>query len=223
MSGSCMAQRHRCQGQHRRGPKLLEEQPPRQLNRPRLLRASAHEQMANESHRHRCSQNQSCAREMRLRDAELGDGAARKHPLALVMAAAVSSERGAACIGRQRARDVRAPRGGGSRALFCAALALALGGARASCGPREREALVELFGATEGAGWAESRNWNTSADVCAWFGVTCTPGASAVAKLCVLPASGGGVWPCLVDRVPRGAASCRITVLRAPSRGRSDY
>ncbi len=38
----------------------------------------------------------------------------------------------------------------------------------------ERAALIDLFNATNGASWTNNTNWNTSAPVCDWFGVTVT-------------------------------------------------
>ncbi len=40
----------------------------------------------------------------------------------------------------------------------------------------ERQALIALYTATNGPGWINSTNWNTTADVCDWYGVTVTNG-----------------------------------------------
>ncbi|GAA3591156.1 hypothetical protein Q4Q39_15825 [Flavivirga amylovorans] len=40
----------------------------------------------------------------------------------------------------------------------------------------ERDALVALYNATDGANWTNNTNWNTTADVCDWYGVTVTNG-----------------------------------------------
>jgi Leucine-rich repeat (LRR) protein len=41
----------------------------------------------------------------------------------------------------------------------------------------ERAGLVSLYAATGGAAsWATSTGWNTSADVCTWFGISCSAG-----------------------------------------------
>lgn len=37
----------------------------------------------------------------------------------------------------------------------------------------ERFALIEIFNATDGHQWSNAEGWNTSADVCDWYGVTC--------------------------------------------------
>eukprot|EP00658_Telonema_sp_P-2_P048983 TRINITY_DN37252_c0_g1_i1.p1 TRINITY_DN37252_c0_g1~~TRINITY_DN37252_c0_g1_i1.p1 ORF type:complete len:116 (+),score=21.26 TRINITY_DN37252_c0_g1_i1:37-384(+) len=37
----------------------------------------------------------------------------------------------------------------------------------------QRASLVELYQATEGAGWANSTGWNTSQSICQWYGVIC--------------------------------------------------
>ncbi|MDO5969779.1 immunoglobulin domain-containing protein [Flavivirga aquimarina] len=40
----------------------------------------------------------------------------------------------------------------------------------------ERDALVALYNTTDGANWTNNTNWNTTADVCDWYGVTVTDG-----------------------------------------------
>jgi hypothetical protein len=41
----------------------------------------------------------------------------------------------------------------------------------------ERAGLVSLYAATDGAAsWTTSTGWNTSADVCTWFGISCSAG-----------------------------------------------
>ncbi|TGV01071.1 leucine-rich repeat domain-containing protein [Flavivirga rizhaonensis] len=40
----------------------------------------------------------------------------------------------------------------------------------------ERDALVALYNATDGANWTNNTNWNTTVDVCDWYGVTVTNG-----------------------------------------------
>lgn len=35
----------------------------------------------------------------------------------------------------------------------------------------DRKALVALYNGTDGAKWAENRNWNTGADLSRWHGV----------------------------------------------------
>ncbi|AXT18307.1 hypothetical protein D7030_08395 [Flavobacteriaceae bacterium AU392] len=40
----------------------------------------------------------------------------------------------------------------------------------------ERDALIALYNATNGPNWTNNTNWNTSASVCDWYGVTVTNG-----------------------------------------------
>ncbi len=42
--------------------------------------------------------------------------------------------------------------------------------------PAERDALMVLYNATDGENWTNNANWNTTADVCDWYGVTVTDG-----------------------------------------------
>ena len=39
--------------------------------------------------------------------------------------------------------------------------------------PREREILMELFAATDGAHWTDNAGWGTDRPVCDWKGVFC--------------------------------------------------
>ncbi|MBI5445347.1 MAG: leucine-rich repeat domain-containing protein [Deltaproteobacteria bacterium] len=53
-------------------------------------------------------------------------------------------------------------------------LVLASGAARAAIPASERQALLDLYTSTNGAGWALSTNWNGVVGTeCTWFGVTC--------------------------------------------------
>lgn len=40
----------------------------------------------------------------------------------------------------------------------------------------ERQALIDLYNATDGPNWKNKTNWNTTADVSTWYGVTVTDG-----------------------------------------------
>ena len=51
--------------------------------------------------------------------------------------------------------------------------------------PGDRAALVDLYNAAGGAGWARNLGWSTAAGVCTWSGVTCNADGSRVTKLCV--------------------------------------
>jgi Leucine-rich repeat (LRR) protein len=37
----------------------------------------------------------------------------------------------------------------------------------------ERDALIALYNGTNGGGWTNNTGWNTDADYCSWYGVTC--------------------------------------------------
>ena len=43
--------------------------------------------------------------------------------------------------------------------------------------------LVDLYNAAGGATWSNNANWNTTADVCTWIGVTCSADGTRVAHL----------------------------------------
>lgn len=51
--------------------------------------------------------------------------------------------------------------------------------------PGDRAALLDLYHAAGGPGWTNNMGWNTPADVCSWFGVSCTADGSRVMQLCV--------------------------------------
>jgi hypothetical protein len=68
---------------------------------------------------------------------------------------------------------------------------VAAGGARleAAIPAAERQALIDLYNATNGAGWTNSTNWMGAAGTeCTWYGVTCTTGETAVEYL-MLPSN----------------------------------
>jgi hypothetical protein len=56
--------------------------------------------------------------------------------------------------------------------IFCSVLCIVI---RGDYTRDERAGLVSLYAATGGAAsWATSTGWNTSADVCTWFGINCS-------------------------------------------------
>ena len=44
----------------------------------------------------------------------------------------------------------------------------------------QRQALVDLYHATNGEGWTNSENWCTDAPIDTWFGVTCNDSGEVV-------------------------------------------
>jgi Leucine-rich repeat (LRR) protein len=58
--------------------------------------------------------------------------------------------------------------------IFCSLLCIVIGDDYTI---DERAGLVSLYDVTGGAAsWATSTGWNTSADVCSWFGISCSAG-----------------------------------------------
>jgi Leucine-rich repeat (LRR) protein len=54
-----------------------------------------------------------------------------------------------------------------------------------TCDPvlTEREILVKLYDATNGAEWKISKNWNSNADICDWHGIGCKEGRVILVNL----------------------------------------
>ena len=55
-------------------------------------------------------------------------------------------------------------------AFVLVVLAAVAAGARAD---QYRDALMDLYTATNGAAWTNNAGWGTSANYCTWFGVSC--------------------------------------------------
>ncbi len=77
---------------------------------------------------------------------------------------------------------------GGRRFARAAAVAMVLLAAatmaQAAIPAAERQALVDLYNATNGAGWTDNSNWNGAPGTeCNWFGVTCDGGQTTVMQL----------------------------------------
>jgi Leucine-rich repeat (LRR) protein len=68
--------------------------------------------------------------------------------------------------------------------VFVCGFASALASVTAATVPSsERAVLVALYNSANGSGWFNNTNWNTSADVCTWYGVTCTATGANVASI----------------------------------------
>ncbi|HVT04509.1 MAG TPA: hypothetical protein VHL58_14170 [Thermoanaerobaculia bacterium] len=68
--------------------------------------------------------------------------------------------------------------------MWLSVLSIAPSAANAAIPPAERQALVDLYNNTTGAGWTNKTNWlGAPGTECTWFGVTCDPGQTTVTGL----------------------------------------
>lgn len=54
---------------------------------------------------------------------------------------------------------------------------------RASPCESDRSTLEDFFASGSGDGWAVHTGWNTSADVCTWFGIVCDTQSECVTEI----------------------------------------
>lgn len=91
---------------------------------------------------------------------------------------------------------------GAQRFLYCAFL-LANGLAHAAISTPERTALMDLYGTTDGANWLDSTGWGgPSGTECAWHGVVCDAGQTAVIEIRLGHNNLVGTLPTNLDAFP---------------------
>ena len=133
--------------------------------------------------------------------------------------------KGKVALLNQHRRQHRAPMGVSHReamslrlhVVVFVALVMSLAGLSESAVPiAEREALVALYDATNGAGWANSTNWlGAPGTECEWYGVTCDASEATVTKLVFYSNS-------LIGEIPSALGSLTgLTELSLPYNGLS--